>query len=143
MDGKFGTELLVAGISIGMILQHLEGMTLGSDEVKGDGIFLLVATSINGDSSTWVPPMMGTWGGKTIIDGVVANGIVAEQSDFEDRGVNDVWDLVAIISTFKILAAGVPNNGTSNCCINLHVEVPLNCAYGWQGRFSVMPEKKQ
>ena len=78
MDGKFGTELLVAGISVGMILQHLEGMTLGSDEVNGDGIFLLAATSVDGDSSSWVTPTMGTWGGTTIIDDVVANGLVAE-----------------------------------------------------------------
>ena len=117
MDGKFGTELLVAGVSVGMILWHLEGMTFGSDEVEGEGIFLLAASSVNGDSSTWVTPILGTWGGKTIIDGVVANCIVAEQSDFEDRGVNNVWDLMAIISTFKILAACVPNNTISNCCI--------------------------
>ena len=117
MDGKFGTELLVVGIGVGMILWHLEGMTLGSDEVEGNGILLLAAALVNGDSSMWVTPIMGTWGGETIVDGVVANGIVAEQSDFEDRGVDDVWDLVAIISTFKILAAGVPNNATSNCCI--------------------------
>ena len=116
MDGKFGTELLVAGISVAMILWHLEEMTLGS-EFEGDGISLLAATSVNGDSSTWVTPIMGTWGGKTIVDGVVAAGIVADQSDFEERSVDDVWDLVAIISMFKILAAGVPNNATSNCCI--------------------------
>ena len=95
MDGKFGIELLVAGIGISMILWHLEGMTLGSDEVKGDGILLLAATSVNGDSSMWVTPLMDTWGGETIVDGVVADGIVAEQSDFEDRDVDDVGDLVA------------------------------------------------
>ena len=90
---------------------------MGFDEVEGDGIFLLEAASVTDDSSTWVTSIMGTWEGKTIIDGVVANGIMAEQSDSEDRGVDDVWDLVAIISIFKILAAGVPNNTTSNCCI--------------------------
>ena len=78
VDGKFGTELLVAGISVGMILWHLEGMTLQSEEVKGDGILLLAATLVNGNPSTWITPIMGTWGGKTIIDGVVADGIVAE-----------------------------------------------------------------
>ena len=117
MDGKFGTELLVAGIGIGMILQHLEGMVLGSAEVEGDGILLLVGALVKGDSSMWVTPTMGTWGGETVMDGVVANRIVAEQSNSEDRGVNDVWDLVAVISTFKILGAGVPNKATSNCCI--------------------------
>ena len=78
MDGKFGTELLVAGIGVGMILQHLKRMALGSDEIEGDVIFLLKATLVTSDSSTWVTPIMGTWGGKTIVDGVVANGIVAE-----------------------------------------------------------------
>ena len=78
MDSKFGTELLVAGIGIGMILWHLEWMTLRSDEVEGNGMLLLAAASVNGDSSMWVTPIMDTWGGKTIIDGVIANGIVAE-----------------------------------------------------------------
>ena len=131
MDGKFGTELLVAGIGVSTILWHLEGMTLGSDEVKGEGILLLVAPLDNGDFSTWVTPIMGTWGGKTIRDGVVADGIVAEQSDFEDRGVDDVWDLVAIISTFKILAAGVPIMLPLIAVSCLHGEALPNCAYGW------------
>ena len=117
MDSKFGTELLVIGISVGMILWHLEGMTLGSEKVEGDGMILLAAILVDGDSSTWVTPTMGTWGGTTIVDGVVANGVVAECSNLEDRGAHNGWDLVAIISTFKILAAGVPNNATSNCCI--------------------------
>ena len=78
MDGKFRTELLVAGISVSMILWYLERMTLGSDEVEGNGIILLVATSVDGDFSTWVTPAMGTWGGTTIVDGVVADGVVAE-----------------------------------------------------------------
>ena len=78
MDSKFGTELLVAGISVTMILWHLEGMTLGSDEVDSDGIFLLEAILVDGDSSTWVTPMIGTWGGTALINGVVANGVVVE-----------------------------------------------------------------
>ena len=86
-------------------------------EVEGDGIFFLVDASTKGGSSTLVTPTMGTWGGKTIVDGVVANGSVAKQGDFEDRSVDDVWDLVAIVSMSKILAAGVPNKAISNCCI--------------------------
>ena len=78
MDGKFGTELLVVGISVSMILWHLEGMTLGSDEVEGNGMILLAAVSVDGDSSTWVTPTMGTWGGATIINGVVPGGVVVE-----------------------------------------------------------------
>ena len=77
VEGKFGMELLVVGISVGIILQHLEGMTLGSDEVDGNGMLLLAATSVDGNSSTWVTPAMGTWGGATIIDEVVAS-VVAE-----------------------------------------------------------------
>ena len=60
---------------------------------------------------------MGTWGGATIVNEVVANGVVAEQNDLEDRVVHKGWDLVAIISTFKMLAAGVPNKATSSCWI--------------------------
>ena len=78
MDGKFGTELLVVGIGVGMILWHLKGMTLGSDEVEGNGMILLVAISVGGEPSTWVIPTMGTWGGATIIDDVVANSVVTE-----------------------------------------------------------------
>ena len=92
------------------------GMTLGSDKVKGNGIILLAAILVGGDSSTWgVTPALGTWGGATIIDEVVANGVVAERNDLEDRGVHKGWDVVAIVSTSKILAASVPNKATSNC----------------------------
>ena len=52
MEGKFGMELLVVGISVGIIFWHLEGMTLGSDEVDGDCMLLLVPTSVSSDSST-------------------------------------------------------------------------------------------
>ena len=53
MEGKFRMQLLVASISVGIILWHVEGVTLGSDEVDGDSMLLLVATSVDGDSSTW------------------------------------------------------------------------------------------
>ena len=65
IEGKFGMELLVVGIGAGKILLPLEGMTLGSDEVDGNGLLSLMATSVDGDSSgteTWVTPAMGTWG---------------------------------------------------------------------------------
>ena len=78
MDGKFGTELLVVGIGVSTILWHLEGMTLGSDEVEGNGMVLLVAISVDGNSSTWVIPTMGTWGGATIINDIIADSVVAE-----------------------------------------------------------------
>ena len=104
-------------MSVGIILLHFEEPTLWSAEVEGDGIFLLVYALTKGGSSTLITPTMGTWGGKTIVDGVVVSSIVAEQSDLEDRGVDDVWNLVAIISMPKILATGVPNKAISNCCI--------------------------
>ena len=67
MEGKYGTELLVIGISVGIILQHLEGMILGSDEVEGNGMILLVAILVDDDSSTWMTPTIGTWGCTTIL----------------------------------------------------------------------------
>ena len=116
MGGKLEAKLLgleeVIGMSVSIILLHLEEPTLWSAEVEGEGISLFVDALAKSGSFTLVTPTMGTWGGTTIIDGVVA-----EWSNFEDRGVNDGCDLVAIISRFKILAAGVPNEATSNCCI--------------------------
>ena len=53
-------------------------MTLGSDEVEGNGMILLAAILVDGDSSTQVTPTMGTWRDATIINEVVANGVVAE-----------------------------------------------------------------
>ena len=49
----------------------------GSDEVDSDDMLLLVATSVDGNSSTWVTPTMGTQGGTTIINEVVT-GVVAK-----------------------------------------------------------------
>ena len=121
MDGKLEAELLgleeAIGMGIGIILLSLEEPPSWSAEVEGEGISLFVGALAKGGSFTSVTPTMGTWGGATIVDGVVANGVVAEWSNHEERGVNDGWDLVAIVSTFKILAAGVPNKATSNCCI--------------------------
>ena len=67
MEGKFGTELLVVDIGVGMIFWHLEGMTVESDEVDGNGMLLLAAASVDGNSSPWVTPAMCTWGDTTII----------------------------------------------------------------------------
>ena len=63
IDGKFGMELLLASIGVGMILQHLEGVASGSEEV--DGLLSLMAVAVDGDflgTGTWVTPAMGTWG---------------------------------------------------------------------------------
>ena len=82
MDGKLEAELLgleeVIRMGVGIILLHFEEPTLWSAEVEGDGIFLLVYASTKGGSSTLVTPTMGTWGGKTNVDSIVANSIVAE-----------------------------------------------------------------
>ena len=115
IEGKFGTELLVVGIGV----RH-NPLAFGGDDFGfwwgwrqwydlagshfGWWWFLYL-----GDSCT-----IGTWGGATIIDEVVADGVVAERNNLEDRGVHKGWDVVAIISTSKILAAGVPNKATSN-----------------------------
>ena len=63
IDGKFGTEVLLTGIGVGMILWHLEGVTSGSEEV--DGLLSLMAIAVHGDflgTGTWVTPAMSTWG---------------------------------------------------------------------------------
>ena len=63
IDGKFRIELLLASIGVGMILQHLEGVTSGSEEVNG--LLSLTVVSVHGNLSvtgTWVTPTMGTWG---------------------------------------------------------------------------------
>ena len=73
MEGKFRMELLVVGISVGIILWHLEGMTLGSDEVDGNCMLLLVAVSVDDNSSTWMTPNIDTRGGAIIVDEVVAS----------------------------------------------------------------------
>ena len=60
-DDKFGMELLLASIGVGMILQHFEGVTSGSLEV--DGLLSLIAISVDGNflgTGTWVTPTMGT-----------------------------------------------------------------------------------
>ena len=65
MEGKFRMELLVVDISVGIILPHLDGMTLGSDDVDGNGLLSLMATSVDGNSlgaGLYMTPTMGTWG---------------------------------------------------------------------------------
>ena len=65
MEGKFRMELLVVGIGVGIILLHLDGMTLGSDDVDGNGLLSLTAASVDGNSSgagLCMAPTMGTWG---------------------------------------------------------------------------------
>ena len=65
MEGKFRMKLPVVGMGVGIILLHLDGMTLGSDEVDSNGPLSLMATSVDGGSSrtgTWVTPVIGTWG---------------------------------------------------------------------------------
>ena len=61
IDGKFGTELLLVSIGVGVILWHLKGVTSGPEEV--DGLLSLMAVSVDGNFSgtgTWVTPIMGT-----------------------------------------------------------------------------------
>ena len=94
MADNLDAELLgleeVIGMGVAIILLCFEEPALWSAEVEGDAIFLLVDASTKGGSSTLVSPTMDTWGGETIVEGVVANGIVAKESDLEDRGVGDI-----------------------------------------------------
>ena len=41
----------MANIGVGIILQHLEGMTLVSNDVDGNGVLSLMATSVDGNFS--------------------------------------------------------------------------------------------
>ena len=87
IDGKFRTELLLTSIGVGMILQYLEGVTSGSEEV--DGLLSLMAIAVDGNFSgtgTWVILTMGTWGGTTIVDGVEAGVVVG--NDLEEKEVH-------------------------------------------------------
>ena len=65
-------------MGVGIILLHLEEPTLWSAEVEGEGISLFVDALAKGGYFTLVTPTMGTWGGATIINGVVVDGVVAE-----------------------------------------------------------------
>ena len=56
-------------MGVNIICLHFEEPTLWCAKVEGDGIFLLADPSTKGGSSTSVTPTMGTWGGKTIVDG--------------------------------------------------------------------------
>ena len=54
-------ELLLAGIGVGMILWHLEGVTSGHEEV--DVLLSLMVISVGGnflEAGTWVTPAIGT-----------------------------------------------------------------------------------
>ena len=79
MDGNLEVEVLglqeVMGIGVGIILLHFEEPASWSAEVDRDGIFLLVDASAKDGSPTFVTPTMGTWGGKPITDGVVADSL--------------------------------------------------------------------
>ena len=108
MDGNFETALLLAGSGVGVILHHLAGVPLGSEEVDA------LPSSTAGDFSelqTGVTPAMGTWGGATVVDEVEA-GV---RDALEGLEVHACREEVACESTSNILAAGVPSSATSNC----------------------------
>ena len=90
IEGKFGMELLVVVIGVGIILLHLDGITLGSDEVDEQW-----STLTEGHFSGWQllrnrnlgDSHYGHLGGATIIDEVEASA-VAGQNCLEERGVH-------------------------------------------------------
>ena len=84
IEGKFGMELLLASIGVGMILWHLEGVTSGSEEV--DSLLSLTAISVDGNFSgtgTWVTPTLDTRVGTTIVDEVEAGVVIG--NDLEEK----------------------------------------------------------
>ena len=108
IDSKFDTVLLLAGIGVSMILQHLAGVPLGSEEV--DGLLSSMASDFLG-IGTGVTPTMGTWGCATMIDDVEAS----VRDALEEMKVYACGEEVASESASNILAAGVPSSTTSNC----------------------------
>ena len=108
IDGKFETALLLTSIGVGMILRHLAGVPLGSEEV--DGLLSSMASDFLG-MGTGVTTTMGTWGGATMVDDVEAS----VRDALEETEVHTCGEEVASGSTSNILAAGVHSSATSKC----------------------------
>ena len=80
-------ELILACIGVGMILQLLEGVTSGSEEV--DGLLSLITISVDRNflvTGTWATPTMDTWGDTTIVAEVEAGVIIG--NDLEEKEVH-------------------------------------------------------
>ena len=110
IDGNLETSLPLAGSGMGVSLCHLAGVPLESEEVEA------LTSSMASDFLELEPgvtPVIGTWGCGTIVDDVEAS----VRDVIEGTEVHTWGEEVAIESTSKILAAGVPSSTTSNCCI--------------------------
>ena len=110
LETSLPTSLPLAGSGMGVILHHLAGVPLGSEEVEA------LTSSMAGNFSELEPrvtPAIGTWEGATIVNDVEAN----VRDVLEEMEVHTWGEEVAIESTSNILAAGVPSSATSNCCI--------------------------
>ena len=93
---------------MGVILCHLAGVPLGSEEVEA------LTSSTSGDFLELEPrvtPAIGTWGGTTMVDDMEA-GV---RDALEELEVHAWGEEVASESTSNISAAGVPSSTTSNC----------------------------
>ena len=102
--------LPLASSGLGVILHHLAGVPSELEEVEA------LTSSMAGDFLELKPgvtPAIGTWGGATIVNDMEAS----VRDVLEEMEVHTWGEKVAIESTFNILAAGVPSNATSNCCI--------------------------
>ena len=110
IDGNLETLLPLSSTGMGVILCHLVGMPLGSEEVEALNSSM---TSNFLELEPRVTPVMGTWGGATIVDDVEAS----VRDVLEEMEVHTWGEEVAIESTSNNLAAGVPSNTTSNCHI--------------------------
>ena len=95
---------------MGVILHHLAGVPLGSEEVEA------LTSSMAGNFSELEPgvtPAIGTWGGTTMVNDVEAS----VRDVLVEMEVHTWGEEVVSESTSNILAAGVPSSATSNCCI--------------------------
>ena len=110
LETPLPTSLPLAGSGVGVILCHLAGVPLGSEEVEA------LTSSVAGNFSELEPrvtPAMGTWRGATIVNDMEAS----VRDVLEETEVHTWGEEVAIEITSNILPAGVPSSATSNCCI--------------------------
>ena len=110
IDGNLETSLPLASSGMSVILHHLAGVPLGSEEVEA--LTSSMASNFS-ELEPGVTPAIDTWRGATMVNDVEA-GV---RDVLEEMEVHAWGEEVASESTSNILAAGVPSSITSNCCI--------------------------
>ena len=119
IDGNLETLLPLAGSEMGVILCHLAGVPLGSEEAEAH------TSSTASDFLELEPrvtPAIGTWGGATIVNDVDASVRVV----LEETGVPALGEEVACESTSNILTAGVPAALLLTVALHLHATILLD-----------------